>query len=93
MNGNGITTLKGDKIGPWKLGSTLGIGSTGKVVMASNENTGQQAAVKIISKSIFNAQGSTIIGGNDPDVLPYGIEREIIIMKLLNHPNVLRLYD
>ena len=93
MNGNGITTLKGDKIGPWKLGSTLGIGSTGKVVMASNENTGQQAAVKIISKSIFNAQGSTIIGGTDPDVLPYGIEREIIIMKLLNHPNVLRLYD
>lgn len=93
MNGNGITTLKGDTIGPWKLGSTLGVGSTGKVVMAFNESTGQQAAVKIISKSVFNAQGSTIIGGNDPDVLPYGIEREIIIMKLLNHPNVLRLYD
>lgn len=93
MNGNGITTLKGDTIGPWKLGSTLGVGSTGKVVMAYNETKGQQAAVKIISKSIFNAQGSTIIGGNDPDVLPYGIEREIIIMKLLNHPNVLRLYD
>ncbi|QEU60259.1 Gin4/Kcc4 [Kluyveromyces lactis] len=93
MNGNGITTLKGDTIGPWKLGSTLGVGSTGKVVMAYNETRGQQAAVKIISKSIFNAQGSTIIGGNDPDVLPYGIEREIIIMKLLNHPNVLRLYD
>lgn len=92
-NSNGMTSLKGDTIGPWKMSSTLGIGSTGKVVIAHNENTGQQGAVKIISKSVFNAQGSTIIGGNDPDVLPYGIEREIIIMKLLNHPNVLRLYD
>ncbi|CUS24295.1 LAQU0S15e01310g1_1 [Lachancea quebecensis] len=90
-----LTTLKGDKIGPWKLGSTLGAGSTGKVVMAQHESTGQQAAVKIVSKSIFGNQSnsSTIVGSNDPDVLPYGIEREIIIMKLLNHPNVLRLYD
>ncbi|SCW03039.1 LAFE_0G01596g1_1 [Lachancea fermentati] len=90
-----LTTLKGDKIGPWKLGATLGAGSTGKVLMAQHESTGQQAAVKIVSKSIFGVQStsSTIVGSNDPDVLPYGIEREIIIMKLLNHPNVLRLYD
>ena len=90
-----LTTLKGDKIGPWKLGSTLGAGSTGKVLMAQHESTGQQAAVKIVSKSIFSNQtnSSTIVGSNDPDVLPYGIEREIIIMKLLHHANVLRLYD
>ncbi|CEP64316.1 uncharacterized protein LALA0_S11e01354g [Lachancea lanzarotensis] len=91
------TTVKGDKIGPWKLGATLGAGSTGKVLMAQHESTGQQAAVKIVSKSIFGAQtsnnSSTVVGSSDPDVLPYGIEREIIIMKLLNHPNVLRLYD
>ncbi|AET37316.1 protein kinase GIN4 Ecym_1058 [Eremothecium cymbalariae DBVPG len=88
-----VTSLKGGRIGPWMLGETLGVGSTGKVLMAQNVQTGQIAAVKIISKSIFNAQGSTFVGSNDPDVLPYGIEREITIMKLLNHPNVLRLYD
>ncbi|SCU96553.1 LADA_0H01530g1_1 [Lachancea dasiensis] len=92
-----LTTAKGDKIGPWKLGATLGAGSTGKVLMAQHEITGQQAAVKIVSKSIFSSLGngtsSTVVGSSDPDVLPYGIEREIIIMKLLNHPNVLRLYD
>ncbi|SCV02992.1 LANO_0G01486g1_1 [Lachancea nothofagi CBS 11611] len=92
-----LNAMKDDKIGPWKLGSTLGAGSTGKVLMAQHESTGQQAAVKIVSKSIFGAQGngnsSTMIGSSEPDMLPYGIEREIIIMKLLNHPNVLRLYD
>ncbi|SCU95664.1 LAFA_0G01508g1_1 [Lachancea sp. 'fantastica'] len=94
---NPQTTVKGDKIGPWKLGPTLGAGSTGKVLMAQHESTGQQAAVKIVSKSVFGPQtsnnSSTVVGSSDPDVLPYGIEREIIIMKLLNHPNVLRLYD
>ncbi|AAS54068.1 AFR696Cp [Eremothecium gossypii ATCC 10895] len=90
---NNVTSLRGDRIGPWKLGETLGAGSTGKVLLAQNTETGQIAAVKVISKSVFNAQGSTFVGSNDPDVLPYGIEREIIIMKLLNHPNVLRLYD
>ncbi|SCU99019.1 LAME_0G01486g1_1 [Lachancea meyersii CBS 8951] len=91
------TTVKGDKIGPWKLGRTLGAGSTGKVHIAQHESTGQQAAVKVVSKSVFgtqiNGNSSTVVGSSDPDVLPYGIEREIIIMKLLNHLNVLRLYD
>lgn len=25
--------------------------------------------------------------------LPYGIEREVVIMKLIEHPNIMRLYD
>ncbi|KAH3899582.1 protein kinase GIN4 SCDLUD_003862 [Saccharomycodes ludwigii] len=84
-----------NKIGPWLLGKTLGFGSSGRVRMASHERTGQQAAVKIVSKSLFNtAQNSTSTVVSDQDNgLPYGIEREIIIMKLLNYPNVLRLYD
>lgn len=85
------------KIGPWKMGETIGFGSSGKVRLAIHERTGQQAAVKIVSKSLFTtlqSTTSTVAGGNeDKDFLPYGIEREIIIMKLLNHPNVLRLFD
>lgn len=95
-NKKSVPTVRGDKVGPWKLGETLGFGSTGKVQLAYNEITHQQAAMKEISKAIFNSKatpGSSAIASSTPDSLPYGIEREIIIMKLLNHPNVLRLYD
>lgn len=93
MNGigsNTISVVKNNQIGPWKLGETLGSGSTGKVLLASNENTKQQAAIKVISKAVFEAMNNSEENGS---ALPYNIEQEIIIMKLLNHPNVLRLYD
>lgn len=80
------------KIGPWKLGKTLGRGATGRVLLATHHRTGQRAAVKVVSKSELHDDD----GGHktsDDTGLPYGIEREIIIMKLLTHPNVLRLYD
>lgn len=96
MNKKSFSTIKGDSIGPWKLGETLGLGSTGKVQLAYSESTNQQAAIKVISKAIFNGKvngNGSIAANSTPDSLPYGIEREIIIMKLLNHPNVLRLYD
>ncbi|GME82609.1 unnamed protein product [Ambrosiozyma monospora] len=83
------------KIGPWRLGKTLGKGSTGRVLLAANVNTGKKAAVKVVSKSILNAELGSDRDERDRDSagLSYGIEREIIIMKLLNHKNVLRLYD
>ena len=97
MIANSVPSIKGNQIGPWKLGETLGLGSTGKVHLAYNKTSAQQAAIKVISKAVFAgaAAGTTsaTVGGSTPDALPYGIEREIIIMKLLNHPNVLRLYD
>ncbi|ODV85282.1 hypothetical protein CANARDRAFT_212833 [[Candida] arabinofermentans NRRL YB-2248] len=80
------------KIGPWKLGKTLGKGSTGRVLLATNVNTNQNAAVKVISKSILNSADKDANSDSDQG-LSFGIEREIIIMKLLNHKNVLRLYD
>ncbi|GMM58061.1 protein kinase [Maudiozyma humilis] len=97
MIANSVPSIKGNQIGPWTLGETLGLGSTGKVHLASNKTSGQQAAIKVISKAVFAGAAagtsSAAVGGSTPDALPYGIEREIIIMKLLNHPNVLRLYD
>lgn len=79
------------KIGPWKLGKTLGRGATGRVLLGVHQSTGQKAAVKVVLKLELNDEydrPQDRKGG-----LPYGIEREIIIMKLLAHPNVLRLYD
>lgn len=88
-----------EKIGPWKLGKTLGRGATGRVLLGVHQTTGQKAAVKVVSKSelgdgdysAHNPSGGAHNTNATP--LPYGIEREIIIMKLLTHPNVLRLYD
>lgn len=78
-------------VGPWRLGRTLGRGATGRVLLATHRVNGQKAAVKVVSKSELDDED--IIKPNSPGGLPYGIEREIIIMKLLTHPNVLRLYD
>ncbi|SCV00312.1 LAMI_0G04214g1_1 [Lachancea mirantina] len=72
-----------DTIGPWKLGKTLGKGSSGRVRLAKNMETGKLAAVKIVPKT----------KSARPNTLPYGIEREIIIMKLISHSNVMGLYE
>lgn len=86
---NGTTHNHPAKIGPWRLGKTLGRGATGRVLLGTHVLTGQKAAVKVVSKSELNEDYDPAANGG----LPYGIEREIIIMKLLTHPNVLRLYD
>lgn len=41
-----------------------------------------------VQKEKKGSQPADKIGG-----LPYGIEREVVIMKLIEHPNIMRLYD
>lgn len=97
QTGLGIRTIKPKtaKIGPWKFGKPLGKGATGRVFLATNIETGRKAAVKIVSKAALREEQrqNDEDNGCDSAGLSYGIEREIIIMKLLNHKNVLRLYD
>lgn len=92
LSSTSTSNIHPQKIGPWKLGKTLGRGATGRVLLATHQSTGQKAAVKVVSKSELNEEELNKQSGDDAG-LPYGIEREIIIMKLLTHPNVLRLYD
>lgn len=91
-------------IGPWQLGRTLGKGSTGRVRLAKHALTGQVAAIKIVSKKYAAmAQSQSIaamdqnrelaIGRTDSKAMPCGIEREVVIMKLIEHPNIINLYD
>lgn len=61
------------------------------MLLATHLSTGQKAAVKVVSK--LELLEDEPPRSADDAGLPYGIEREIIIMKLLTHPNVLRLYD
>ncbi|VDB88156.1 Bgt-4996 [Blumeria graminis f. sp. tritici] len=93
------------QIGPWKLGKTLGRGSTARVRLAHHELTGQQAAVKIVQKSSARMLQSGSLASFDrlhsdlgekkerTNQMPIGIEREVAILKLIQHPNVMKLYD
>lgn len=90
-------------VGPWRLGATIGKGATGRVRKARHEFTGQDAAIKIISKksaemfksaSIMNMDNKIPGSGNGgARTIPFGIERECVIMKLIDHPNIISLYD
>lgn len=90
-------------VGPWHLGRTLGEGATGRVRLAKHAITGQEAAIKIVSKkSARMVQSESIaamdrcaghLAGGTARPMPCGIEREVVIMKLIEHPNVISLYD
>lgn len=91
-------------VGPWQLGKTLGKGATGRVRLARHAVTGQIAAVKIVSRrgaSMVNSESIAAMDRNagslrnqlGPRAIPFGIEREVVIMKLVEHPNVINLYD
>ncbi|KAF7870375.1 hypothetical protein EAF04_004121 [Stromatinia cepivora] len=91
-------------IGPWKLGRTLGEGATARVRLAKNKNTHQMAAIKIVQKknaqlsqagSLANLEHSEQLRDEGDGVrrMPVGIEREVAIMKLIQHPNIMKIYD
>ncbi|KZS89261.1 Pkinase-domain-containing protein [Sistotremastrum niveocremeum HHB9708] len=68
------------KIGNWIMGETVGKGASGRVKIARHVTTNELAAVKILPISSVDKQRISV-------------EREIVMMKLMDHPNVLRLYD
>ncbi|KAL8701603.1 MAG: hypothetical protein Q9201_004824 [Fulgogasparrea decipioides] len=89
-------------VGPWQLGKTIGKGASGRVRKARHALTGQEAAIKIVSKVVASKLRTTslahmekLLGGHDRGKrpIPFGIEREVIIMKLIEHPNIIGLYD
>ncbi|KAI9709965.1 MAG: hypothetical protein M1820_003043 [Bogoriella megaspora] len=94
-------------IGPWQLGKTIGTGGCSRVRLVRHSvNTSLYGAAKIISKanaekvralSLANLIESAEQGDQnllvDGKIIPFGLDREITIMKLLEHPNIVRLYD
>lgn len=93
-------------IGPWKLGKTLGKGATARVRLARHVYTGQEAAIKIVQKRNAQMSQAGSLAALDqaeskeqPDSkggvrrMPIGVEREVAIMKLIQHPNIMKLYD
>lgn len=92
-------------IGPWQLGKTLGKGSSARVRLARHRVTHKSVAVKIISKrTAYLSQAGSIaqldrLEKHQPEEedgvrrLPVTVEREIAIMKLIQHPNIIQILD
>lgn len=72
------------RVGPYIVsGKVLGTGTTSTVKMAFHQDTGQEVALKIIPKA-------SLVRHHDKVRV---VQREIAVMKLLSHPNVLELID
>ncbi|KAK9088433.1 hypothetical protein Scep_027515 [Stephania cephalantha] len=70
------------RIGRYELGRTLGEGSFAKVKFARDVETGENVAIKILDKEKLLKH--KMIGQ---------IKREISTMKLVKHPNVIRMFE
>ncbi|KAJ6992533.1 CBL-interacting serine/threonine-protein kinase 23-like [Populus alba] len=70
------------RVGRYELGRTLGEGTFAKVKFARNVETGENVAIKILDKE--KVLKHKMIGQ---------IKREISTMKLIRHPNVVRMYE
>uniref|UniRef100_A0A2N9GJ31 non-specific serine/threonine protein kinase n=1 Tax=Fagus sylvatica TaxID=28930 RepID=A0A2N9GJ31_FAGSY len=70
------------RVGKYELGRTLGEGNFAKVKFARNVDTGENVAIKILDKE--KVLKHKMIGQ---------IKREISTMKLIRHPNVIRMHE
>ncbi|ROV98646.1 hypothetical protein VSDG_04367 [Cytospora chrysosperma] len=68
------------RIGQYNVVKTLGEGSFGKVKLAVHRGTGQQVALKIISRKKLISRD---MAGR--------VEREIEYLQLLRHPHIIKL--
>ncbi|KAI3327030.1 hypothetical protein HD806DRAFT_520035 [Xylariaceae sp. AK1471] len=91
-------------IGPWQLGKTLGKGSAARVRLARHRTTQDTVAVKILAKNMteLTAAGSmaeldkwdrTRDEFTSQRQMPLSIEREVAILKLIDHPHIVKLHD
>lgn len=72
--------LVGQTLGPFEIEREIGSGAMGSVYRARYTKTGRPVAVKIIAPGLC---------GNESAVKRF--EREITVLKQLNHPNIVRL--
>eukprot|EP01117_Protostelium_nocturnum_P012923 TRINITY_DN4783_c0_g3_i1.p1 TRINITY_DN4783_c0_g3~~TRINITY_DN4783_c0_g3_i1.p1 ORF type:complete len:520 (-),score=183.32 TRINITY_DN4783_c0_g3_i1:28-1587(-) len=70
------------RIGNFRLGKTVGVGSFGKVKIAEHVVTGHKVAVKILNRKKIKTLRMDL-----------KIKREITNMKLFRHPHIIRLYE
>ena len=73
---------KSHNIGDYILQKSIGQGTFGKVKLGIHQLTGEKVAIKILEKK-------RIIDVADVE----RVSREIHILKLIRHPNIIQLYE
>ncbi|XP_055495690.1 serine/threonine-protein kinase MARK1 isoform X3 [Leucoraja erinacea] len=93
------TTDEQPHIGNYRLLKTIGKGNFAKVKLARHVLTGREVAVKIIDKTQLNPTSLQKLPGSPCPGLPTvdsritKLFREVRIMKILNHPNIVKLFE
>ena len=78
-----ITRVHKDRdIGDYTMSKTIGEGTFGKVKLGYHKMTGENVAIKVLEKK-------RIIDVADIE----RVAREIHILKLIRHPNIIQLYE
>lgn len=70
-----------EQIGKYRLLKTIGKGNFAKVKLAKHVPTGKEVAIKIIDKTQLNSSSLQ------------KLFREVRIMKMLDHPNIVKLFQ
>lgn len=73
--------MKLEKLGPYRIGRLIGRGGMGEVYEGVHEETGEQAAVKILSPAMARSEG-----------FRERFEAEIDSLRKLRHPHIVELY-
>lgn len=74
-----MTTVN-TRIGSYYIDKTIGEGRYGKVKLARHKKTGKKVAIKIIDKSKMT------------ELDMFRIQRELKVLTVLDHPNIVKLY-
>ncbi|MEX0937484.1 MAG: serine/threonine-protein kinase [Pirellulales bacterium] len=74
-------TLRFEQLGPYRIGKVLGRGGMGTVYEGTDAETGQRAAIKVLTPQLAVAEG-----------FRERFEAEIDSLKKLRHPHIVRLY-
>src|SRR5437660_8608626 len=77
-----MTITARSRLGPYEVLSRIGAGGMGEVYRAHDTRLGRDVAVKVLSRSLTH----------DPDSLRR-FEQEARAAGMLNHPNILAIYD
>ncbi|XP_028822207.1 serine/threonine-protein kinase BRSK2-like isoform X1 [Denticeps clupeoides] len=78
---SGSSVLHASYVGPYRLEKTLGKGQTGLVKLGVHCVTCQKVAIKIVNREKLS------------ESVLMKVEREIAILKLIEHPHVLKLHE
>lgn len=74
---------KKKEIGDYVLGKTIGRGASGRVKLGIHKHTGERVAIKMISRSHLLSSSTT----------SKSVQRELAVLQLLHHPNLVDLYQ